>query len=129
MKGFGLAPFGSAPFGSFISEDIPFIGNWSPFVGAFIGRLGIIQCDITNDYGPILDTRIVVAYPSGVTETVFTEVGGFTELYKRSSARKVIAGGHRWTLRRTTGWPSATVKVKASAADSSGNVATGSFST
>lgn len=125
--GFGSAPFGSAPFGSFVSADLPpVITNWSPFVGAVIGRLGTIQFEVTNDYGAIVETHVVAIYPSGLSEVVFTEEDGFSLLYRRSSARKVLTEGfHSWTLRRTTGWPSASVRISVTATDVAGNVGTG----
>jgi hypothetical protein len=127
VPGFGSAPFGLFPSGEGADDFPPFVGSWSPFAGAAISRLGTVEFDVVDDYG-VLDTHVVVVYPAGVTETVFTEAGGFSLLYKRGSARKPIEGGYHWTLRRTTGWPSASVLVSVTAVDLAGNVGTGQAS-
>lgn len=127
MTGFGTGPFSSMPFGEGVDDFPPWVGNWLPFAGAEIARLTAIEFDVTDDYG-LEDTHVLVVFPAGVTETVFTEAGGFTENYRRGSGRKPINGGFHYAVRRTGGWPNASVRVDVTAADIAGQIGTGQAS-
>jgi hypothetical protein len=125
--GFGNSPSGSFPFGEGDADFPPFIGHWSPFNGAAIGRLDTIEFDVTDDTG-VIATHVVAVYPAGVVEPIWTEAGGFSLLYVRGSGRIPIDGGYRWVLRRTTGWPSQSVRIDVTATDIAGNSTTGQAS-
>jgi hypothetical protein len=125
--GFGNAPWAAMPFGEALSSDDttpPYIGNWSPFTGAVIGRLGLIEFDVTDDSMIVATVHVVAVFPAA-TEDVWVEGSGFTELYARGSVRSAIAGGFHYVMRRTTGWPDATVLLDVTATDLAGNVGTG----
>lgn len=122
--GFGSGAFGAFAFGEGSDDFPPFIGNWSPFAGAEISRLGTIEFDITDDTG-IADTEVTALFDAGVAESVWTEEAGFAEPYRRGSGRVAITDGYRWILRRTGGWPAASARVDVVATDLAGNVTAG----
>lgn len=120
--GFGAAPYGAVPFGSSLEDAAPYISNWSPFIGAAISRVGVIEFDVTDDYG-LASVSVRAVFPTGGTETIFTD--RFTELYRRSSARIAITDGYHFVLRRQGGWPKYAVRIDVTALDLAGNVGTG----
>lgn len=120
--GYGASPYGTSPSGG--GEDYPpYIGNWEPFVGAEVGRMDTIEFDVLDDYG-IDETRVTAIFPAGIVEEVFTEDGGFADLYERGSGRRTLDDGYRYILRRRGGWPSASVRISVVATDIADNVST-----
>lgn len=115
MSGYGQGPSGALPFGE--AANAPFIGNWLPFIRADITRLAVVEFDVTSDSWVVLDTDVRAVFVNGLVETVWTDATGFTERYRRGSARHPIANGHRYYLRRTSGWSTARVRIDVRATD------------
>lgn len=115
MSGFSQGAFGALPFGE--ASNPPFIGNWAPFLGDYVPRLALVEFDVTSESWVVYDTIVRAVFTSGLQETVFTDAGGFTDLYRRGSGRKPISGGYRYYVRRTGGWLTAVVRMAVTAAD------------
>jgi hypothetical protein len=97
----------------------PEVENVSPTEGTPIARTDPIFFDVTDDSGAF--RRIIVAadFADGSSEVVH-DGDNFTARYAQTSAREPIAGGFRYRVRRTGGWPYGP-SVRAFAYDPSGN--------
>jgi hypothetical protein len=129
VSGFAFDAFGELPFGEEQPIDDlvpPDIYNFSPFVGAEIGRLDTIEFDVVDDSGEVETVLVTVVFADGTLETVWTD--HFAETYRRGSARTPIVGGYHFVIRRTRGWPGSTVRVNVTATDLAGNVGRGQSS-
>lgn len=90
----------------------------SPSPGALIASDTVIVLDVTDNgsLGPVV---VSVTYPDGSTEVVFDSLA-FTAAFGFSS-RVAIAGGVRFTIKRTSGW-TRSPSVRVLPVDASGNV-------
>lgn len=85
----------------------PVVGNFSPAPGTPIARTGPISFDVTDESGEFRRIFIVASFPTtGMTEVVH-DGDGFRGFYTASSSRTMIAGGFRYTVLRSGGWPGA----------------------
>lgn len=103
-------------------ETAPTVGNFSPAAGTPIEAATPVAFDVTDE----IELRAVLVLARMVVVGVqLYEVAwdgtAFSERYSGSS-RSAIAGGHRYTIRRTGGWPAAPT-VRVLAVDTSGNEA------
>ncbi len=97
----------------------PVVGNYSPAPGTAISRASALAFDVT-DAGAGLRRAIVAArFPDGTYEIVH-DGDAFAPRYSSLSARTTLAGGFRFSVRRTGGWPAAPTLV-AFPVDASGN--------
>lgn len=115
MSGFGQAPFGYFPFGEGIVP--PVVENWLPALGTDIPRLSPISFDVTSRAYPATDVAIRLITSTGIDETVWTDTGGFTDAYRRGSARVPKQNGYHFVVRRTKGWPGAITSIVVTAQD------------
>jgi hypothetical protein len=109
MGGFGQAPFGAFPYGMAATESE--IANWRPAQNESIPRLSVVEFDVLNSSWDEVESAVRAVFGNGSVETVWSNETGFSELYRRGSARKSCPGGHHYVLRRTTGWIGALFKV------------------
>lgn len=123
MSGYGESPFGSFPYGQGAAQSV--VDRWLPRFDDAIGRLDIIEFDITNDAWEIPDVDIRVLLVNGIYETAWSTNTGFTLNYRRGSARIPIPHGHHYVLRRTTGWNGASIQIRVAATDLAGDVVSG----
>ena len=95
----------------------PEFTNFDPAPGTTISRTRVISFDVIDDTA--LRVVVVMArFPNGDYEVVW-DGSAFSKRYA-SSSRAAIAGGHRFSLSRTGGWP-ATPTFRGVAVDTSGN--------
>lgn len=109
MGGFGQAPYGAFPYGMAATETE--VTNWSPADRSVIPRLAAIQFDVLNSSWDQVEVGVRAIYGNGTVEDVWSEELGFSELYRRGSARKKSSDSCRYVLRRTGGWIGALFKV------------------
>jgi hypothetical protein len=105
-----------------VDASVPLVGNFNPAPGTPIVRTGPISFEVTDDSGDFGRIFVVAFFPStGVTEVVH-DGDGFRGHYVAGSSRTMIAGGFRYTLLRTNGWPGAPT-IQTFAIDRAGNEA------
>jgi len=120
---FGSGGFGSESYGSG-PGSAPLISAWLPFLGAELRRLDSLQFDVTDENVDLLAVTIRAIFLGGASEVAWNGAE-FSAAYRRGSARQHIPGGQRFTLRRTSGWPSAVLRLEVIAEDLAGNIAVG----
>jgi hypothetical protein len=100
----------------------PVVGNFDPAPGTAIARTGSVTFDVTDDSGDFRRIFVVAYFPAtGVAEVVH-DGDGFRGFYAAKSSRTMIAGGFRYTLLRSGGWPGAPT-IQTFAIDHAGNEA------
>jgi hypothetical protein len=105
-----------------VDTSVPVVGNFNPTPGTPIARTGPISFEVTDDSGDFRRIFVVAFFPAtGVTEVVH-DGDGFRGHYAAGSSRSMIAGGFRYTLLRTSGWPGAPT-IQTFAIDRAGNEA------
>jgi hypothetical protein len=105
-----------------VDASVPLVGNFNPAPGTPIARTGPISFEVTDDSGDFRRIFVVAFFPAtGVTEVVH-DGDGFRGHYAAGSSRTMIAGGFRYTLLRTSGWPGAPT-IQTFAIDRAGNEA------
>ncbi len=105
-----------------VDATAPAVGNFSPAPGTPIARTGPISFEVTDDSGDFRRIFIVAFFPiSGATEVVH-DGDSFRGVYAASSSRTMIAGGFRYSLLRSGGWPAAPT-IQTFAIDRAGNEA------
>lgn len=109
MGGFGQAPFGAFPWGMAATETE--IANWRPAQDSAIPRLAVVEFDVMNSSWDDVELAVRAVFGNGTVETVWSEEGKFSELYRRGSLRRKTGDGHHYVLRRTTGWIGAVLRV------------------
>jgi len=102
-------------------ETPPVVSNFSPLPGEVLDPLDPIQFDVTDNRSLFTRILVTMTMPDGVEELVH-DGNEFNAYYAAHSIRIVIAGGFRYTVRRTMGWPGAPT-VRVFAIDSAGNEA------
>lgn len=100
----------------------PFVGNFDPPAGTAILKTTPISFDVTEDSGEFGRIFVVAFYPAtGISELIH-DGDGFRGYYAATSSRQAIAGGFRYTVLRSRGWPSAPT-IQTFAVDRAGNEA------
>jgi len=100
----------------------PFVGNFDPPAGTAILKTTPVSFDITEESGEFGRIFVVAFYAAtGVSELIH-DGDGFRGYYAATSSRQVIAGGFRYTVLRSRGWPSAPT-IQTFAVDRAGNEA------
>lgn len=89
-----------------VNVTAPDVGNYVPPRRTRLQPNQPIQFDVTDDSGQFLRVRVDLYYPNtGLTETVYNGFS-FLGLYAGPSRATAIAGGVRFIIARTGGWPS-----------------------
>lgn len=100
----------------------PLVGNYDPSPGTPISKTTSISFDVTEESGAFGRIFVIAFYAdSGVSELIH-DGDGFRGFYVATSSRRAIAGGYRYTVLRTGGWPSAPT-IQTFAVDQAGNEA------
>ncbi len=100
----------------------PVVGNYDPAPGTPISKTTSVSFDVTEESGAFGRIFVVAFYAdTGVTELIH-DGDGFRGFYAATSSRRAIAGGYRYTVLRTGGWPSAPT-IQTFAVDQAGNEA------
>jgi len=105
----------------------PEIKNFVPAIGSVIGRTDYVQFDVTDDTSEFTIIFVIASFPDGSCECVW-DGDSFRPRYLAGSSRVPIECGFRFTIRRTGGWPSASILVETTAIDRGCNVGVGVFS-
>lgn len=105
-------------------EDVtaPVVGNFAPASGTAISKATPIAFDVTDDSGQFRRIFVVATFAATGACEVIHDGEGFRGFYAASSSRRLIAGGFRYTVARTGGWPAAP-SIQTFAMDSGGNEA------
>jgi hypothetical protein len=118
----GYLAFIAPPPAPPVDTSVPVVGNFNPAPGTPVARTGPISFEVTDDSGDFRRIFVVAYFPAtGVTEVVH-DGDGFRGHYAAGSSRTMIAGGFRYTLLRTSGWPGAPT-IQTFAIDRAGNEA------
>ncbi|HVW29228.1 MAG TPA: hypothetical protein VHC69_27870 [Polyangiaceae bacterium] len=105
-----------------VDDTLPVVGNFEPAPGTPIARMAPVSFDVTDDSGELRLIFIVAFFPStGVTEVVH-DGASFRGFYSARSSRMMIAGGFRYVVLRSGGWPAAPT-IQTFALDRAGNEA------
>lgn len=100
----------------------PIVSNFDPAPGTPIARTAAVSFDVTDESGDFRRIFVVAFYPTtGMTEVVH-DGDAFRGHYAASSSRTMIAGGFRYSVLRTGGWPGAPT-IQTFAIDRAGNEA------
>lgn len=125
MSGFGQAQFGAAPYG--MAAVPTSIWGWEPIDGIAVRRLDTVEFMVTNEAWVLADTLVQIVTSEGALEVVWNSAG-FTERYRRGSARLPIAHGYHYVLRRHGGWKGAVLKIDVRVTDLAGEMVSGQSS-
>ena len=102
---------------------VPVVGGFSPALGGTIQSSQPITFDVTDDSGAFRRVLVHARFADGLEEVVHNGTA-FRGLYQTTSARVLIAGGFRYTILRSGGWPQGgPVAVNVFAIDAVGNEA------
>lgn len=100
-------------------ESPPTLSNVSPTSGSTLAADDPIVFDLLDDVGFV--ARFVwLVFGGGATEVVF-DGDTFTARYSGASTVTAIAGGWRYSLQRSGGWPGSSIEVHVEGVDSGGN--------
>jgi len=100
----------------------PFVGNFDPPSGTPILKTTPISFDVTEDSGAFGRIFVAAFYAAtGISELIH-DGDGFRGYYAATSSRQAVAGGFRYTVLRSRGWPSAPT-IQTFAVDRAGNEA------
>lgn len=89
----------------------PAVAVVSPASGSSIGPTSVLVVDVT-DAGGLRRVVLSVTFSGLASAELVHDGDGFAPLYAPASARVDIAGGYRFSLTRSGGWPaSPTLKV------------------
>lgn len=100
----------------------PAVGNFQPAPGTPVSRGTSIAFDVTEDSGNLQRVFVVAFFPTTGATEVIHDGDAFRGFYAASSARTMIAGGFRYNVLRTGGWPAAPT-IQTFAIDRAGNEA------
>lgn len=100
----------------------PAVGNFVPAPGTAIGRATPVTFNVTDESGQFRRVFVVASFAAtGVCEVIH-DGDTFRGFYVGNSSRVLIALGFRYTVARTSGWPSAPT-IQTFAIDAGGNEA------
>lgn len=100
----------------------PSVQNFNPATSIAIGPTDPVSFDVVVGSNPFLDILVAVRLAGTNLYEVVWDGAGFAPLYGPQSQVQNIAGGYRFRVRRTAGWPGApTFLIKA--IDTAGNEA------
>lgn len=99
----------------------PTVGNFVPASGTPIAKTASVRFDVLDNSGNFARIFLVAAFDESGVQEVIHDGDNFAPYYAHSS-RVAIAGGFRFTVSRTTGWPSAP-RIRIFPLDASGNQA------
>jgi hypothetical protein len=103
-----------------VDATSPVVGGFSPAVGTPISKVTPIAFDVTDASGAFRRIFVVAFYPTTGISEVIHDGDGFRGFYSATSARQAIAGGFRYTVLRSGGWPAAPT-IQTFAIDLAGN--------
>lgn len=103
-----------------VDSTPPAIGNFSPAPGSVIAGTTTVVFDVTDDGGSFRRVIVTALFPRTGIEEVVHDGDGFRGLYSVVSSRVIIAGGFRYNVTRSGGWPSSP-EFKVFAIDPAGN--------
>lgn len=118
--------FGLDPWGFGVDDDpnarnavAPLVGDYDPAPGTKLSRAQPLRFSVTDDQGALFTVLVAVAFSTGVAELAHDGTR-FLSPYA-GSTRVPVAGGYRYTLVRSGGWPAAPT-VQTIPIDTAGNV-------
>jgi len=105
-------------------EDVtaPVVGNFVPGSGTAISKTTPIAFDVTDDSGQFRRIFVMAFFAATGACEVIHDGDAFRGFYAANSSRRLIAGGFRYTVARTGGWPAAP-SIQTFAMDATGNEA------
>ncbi len=85
----------------------PIVGNQVPAPGSLLTRQQPVAFDVTDESGVFRRILIHVKYSNGGATEVVHNGDVFETPYTTASRRTTIAGGYRYSVLRSGGWPTA----------------------
>lgn len=128
MGGFGTGESGALPWGSTstdvgggsggtIGTPVTIVTPEYQYQSGNLRRVDYVSLTVKNPRRAVNEAVLSVAMTDGQVELIWRWDVGFTEKYRRGSARLRIRNGHRYILRRTDGWTTAILRIDVWAAD------------
>lgn len=100
-------------------ETPPTVSDVSPAAGSALKKTDAVAFSVTDDTGEFVVVAVYARFAVSRLYEVVHDGEAFGPRYG-ASTREAIAGGYRYTLRRTDGWPEAP-RIRVKAFDRGGN--------